>query len=326
MTLNNIVDYCCQTVGDTSSDALAYARAAVRLKYKTLYDAHSWRETRRIYNITLDPVLNGAVFLPHDAEEVLYLKLSRDGVNFTRLQYRERDWIERTRGSQFSLPGSTPFYYRDENLAWPYLGPGQLTFTTSDSSPFNVFIEGKDDNGNPISESFILNAIAGPSSVTTVNSFMVVTSLAKDGGNLQIHDSATGISMGLGEASLQLVFSQFVLYPPLVWTDQFGIGIPYSIQTQVKLKADSLDNDMSVPRISHIWDALIEFTLSSLYTRAHQLSKSDSREAKAIAHIQAAVNVEKNQSESFQQVVPVIFDSGDYLVESDGIDSANPFG
>ena len=56
---------------------------------------------------------------------------------------------------------------------------------------------------------------------------------------------------------------------------------------------------MSVPRISHIWDALIEFTLSSLYTRARNLTKADSREQKAIQHVQAAVNVEKNQSESF---------------------------
>jgi hypothetical protein len=101
------------------------------------------------------------------------------------------------------------------------------------------------------------------------------------------------------------------------------------VQTQVKLKADALDNDMSVPRISHIWDALIEFTLSALYTRARQLTKADAREQKAIQHVQAAVNVEKNQSENRQQVVPTMYESGDYLGyygTGTYVTSAYPFG
>ena len=124
-------------------------------------------------------------------------------------------------------------------------------------------------------------------------------SLSKDGGNLSVNDSATGKAIGMSEAASQLIFSQFVLYPPLIWTDPDGTPIPYSIQCQAKLKPDTLDNDMSVPRISHIWDALIEFTLSSLYTRARQLTKADAREQKAIQHVQAAVNVEKNPERVF---------------------------
>ena len=93
-------------------------------------------------------------------------------------------------------------------------------------------------------------------------------------------------------------------------------------------QADTLDNDMSVPRISHIMDALIEFTLSSLYTKARNLTKADSREAKAVEHMKAAVNVEKNQSEMHQQVVPTIYETGRYI-DSEGyalVNSANPFG
>ena len=83
---------------------------------------------------------------------------------------------------------------------------------------------------------------------------------------------------------------------------------------------------MSVPRISHIWDALIEFTLASLYTRARQLTKANDRETKAIAHVQAAVNVERNQSESFKQVVPTIYETGSYMESSGCVSSSNPFG
>ena len=146
MTLLDIVEYCTETVGDISSEMQDFARRAVRLKYATLYDAHAWRESMRTYDIVLDPNLNGALFLPYDAEEVIFLKLSRDGANFTRLNYRERDWIERVGGNQYSLPGNIPLYYRAENMAWPYIGPGKFTFTTTYTSPFNVYIEGKDSD------------------------------------------------------------------------------------------------------------------------------------------------------------------------------------
>ena len=333
MTVQDIAEFCCESVGDISSEMQDYAKRAIRLKYQTLYDAHSWREARRIYNIALDPNLNGALFLPYDAEEVIFLKLSRDGVNFTRLNYRERDWIERVGGNQYSLPGNIPLFYRDENTAWPYINPGKFTFTTTFASPFNVYIEGKDALNNPINESFILNASTQPDgtiipmSVITANAYQVVTSLSKDGGDLRIQDEATGNPLVLPAASSSLIFSQFVLYPPLIWNDQLGVPIPYTVQTQVKLKADTLDNDMSVPRISHIWDALIEFTLSSLYTKARNLTKADAREQKAIAHVQAAVNIEKNQSEFHQQVVPTIYEQGDYLGCGSGyVTSSHPFG
>ena len=300
---------------------MAFAKTAIRLKYKTLYDAHAWRESMRVFNITLDPTLNGVFFFPYDAEEMIFCKLSRDGAYYTRLNYRDRDWIERIwSNSLYSLPGNLPYYYRSENLAWPYIGPGQLTFTTSDQSPFNVYLEGKDFNGNPLSESFIMSATLLPDGVTvqpgiitTTGVYKFVTSLSKDGGNLTVSDAASGKLIGMGAAASQLIFSQFVLYPPLIFTDQNVNPIPYSVQVQAKLKPDSLDNDMSVPRVSHVWDALIEFTLSALYTRARQLTKADAREQKAIQHVQAAVNVEKNQSESFQQVIPTIYDSGDFL-------------
>ena len=337
MTVADIAQFCCETVGDISSEMLDYAKRSIRLKYQTLYDAHNWRESLRTYDIVLDPNLNGALFLPYDAEEVIFLKLSRDGVNFARLNYRERDWIERVGGNQYSLPGNVPLFYRAENMAWPYIGPGKFTFTTTYTSPFNVYIEGKDSNNNLVNESFILNAavqsnptgpdIIIPMSVTTANAYQIVTSLSKDGGDLKIQDEATSNPLILPAASSHLIFSQFVLFPPLIWTLPDGTPIPYSVRTQVKLKADTLDNDMSVPRISHIWDALIEFTMSALYKRARQVTKAQAAEQSAMQHVQAAVNVEKNQSENRQQVIPTVYEIGNYMGSGYGaVNSLNPFG
>jgi hypothetical protein len=333
MTLADITSFTTETVGDVSSEMVAYAKRSIRLKYQTLYDAHAWRESMRMLDAQpIDPALGGAIFLPFDAEEVLFLSLSRDGSNYTRLNYRERNWIERVTPTGYSLPGNMPWYYRAENLAWPYLNPGRFTFTTSDLSPFNVYIEGKDLTGNPVNEEFVINAAQDsggtilPMSVSTVNSYSVVFSLSKTPGNVKVQADFPATPITLTTGSSDLVFSQFVLYPAPLFLDQNANPILYWFRTQVKLKADSLDNDQSVPRVSHIIDALIEFTLSSLYTRTRQLAKADAREQKAIAHVQAAVNVEKNQSESFQQCIPTIYDTGDYLGQGHGVSSSFPFG
>jgi hypothetical protein len=333
MTVLEIAQFTCESVGDVSSEMLDFAKRAIRLKYSTLYDAHAWRESLRTYNITLDPKLNGSLFLPYDAEEVIYLSFSRDGINFSRLHYRERDWIERIGAGQYSFTGSIPRYYRGENLAWPSINPGIFTFTTSDLSSFTVYIEGKDSSNNPVNESFSLSASAQPdgtiipASVSTQNAYQIVTSLSKSGGTLSVRDAVIINPIIMPEATSSLLFSQFVLFPPLIWVDQSGVAIPYAVRTQVKLKADTLDNDMSVPRISHVVDALVEFTLSSLYTKARQLTKADAREQKAIAHVQAAVNVERGQSESFKQVIPAIYETGSYLGgDYAAVSSITPFG
>jgi hypothetical protein len=335
MTVQDIADFACQTVGDISSDMLDFAKRAIRLKYATLYDAHAWRESMRTLEaLPVDPALKGAIFLPYDAEEVIFLSLSRDAVSYMRLTYRERDWIERVTGPAFTLPGNLPWFYRSENLAWPYLNPGRFTFTTSDTAPFNVYIEGKDLNGYPVNESFILNAVPDPGnppnvipgSVSTSNSYSVVTSLAKSGGTLSVRANAPANPVILQPGNPDLVFSQFVLYPAPLFFDSGNNPIPCYARIQVKLKADTLDNDMSVPRISHVWDALIEFTLSALYKKARQLSKAQASEQSAMQHVQAAVNVEKNQTEMRQQVIPTVYEQGDYLSQGAYVTSSNPFG
>jgi hypothetical protein len=338
MTLKDIAEFATETTGDISSDAVDYAKKAVRLKYATLYDAHNWREAMRILDgKLLDPVLNGVVFLPYDAEEVIFCSLSYDARSYIRLTYRERDWIERFATPAFTLPGNTPWFYRAENLAWPYFSPGRFTFTSAEKSPFKVYISGRDANNYPINESFILQGTinpdqsVNPASISTVNSYKLVTALSKDVTetplSIRADNPASAIAVQMPQALTELVFTQIVLTPPPIFFATDGSPLSIYVRIQVKLKPDSLNDDMSVPRISHIWDALISFTTSSLYRRLQQISKAQASEQEAMAHIQAAVNIEKNQSEFRQQAVPVVYESDNYL---DGYyeraTSYNPFG
>jgi hypothetical protein len=316
MTVLEIATFAAQTVGDISDDTMTFAKQAVRLKYQTMYDAHAWRESMRLLDgYPLDPSANGHIFLPLDAEEVIFLSFSTDGTNYSRLVYRERDWIERFAQNAASVAGRQPYYYRAENLAWPYLNPGKLTFTTYDTKLFVLFISGLDADGNTVQETYKMQAAINPDTttnpaiVTTVNSYAQINVLSKGGTTMPLTilpqfpgaSSPTTIPASMSAA----VYTHLVIYPP---SNQ-----QLFYRTQVKLKPDPLDSDYSVPRVSHITDALIEFTLAALYKKGRQLNKADNSEQKAIAHIQAAVNVEKNQSEMRQQVVPTLYDTGDYL-------------
>ena len=100
--------------------------------------------------------------LPYDTEEVIFFSISWDGLNFTRMDYRERDWMESHATSRMSVPGRVPAYYRAENLAWPYFGPGKFTFTTYDTGIFTLYIGGSDLNGNQIAETYKMQAIINP--------------------------------------------------------------------------------------------------------------------------------------------------------------------
>jgi hypothetical protein len=322
MTVLELATFATQTVGDISDETMDFAKRAVRLKYQTMYDAHAWRESMRLLDgYPLNPASNGHIFLPLDAEEVIFLSLSSDGQNYGRLIYRERDWIERFAQNAASATGNRPYYYRAENLAWPYLNPGQLTFTSYDTKLFILFISGLDNEGNTVQETYKMQAAINPDTttnpaiVTTVNSFAQINVLSKGGTTmpLSILPQFPGASdpVTIPASMSALVYTHLILYPAPATNQQLYYRV------QVKLKPDPLDSDYSVPRVSHVTDALIEFTLAALYKKGRQLAKADNSEQKAIAHIQAAVQIEKNQSEMRQQVVPTLYDSGDYLNEGD---------
>lgn len=331
MTTLEIATFAAETVGDISAETLNYAKKAVRLKYETLYDAHAWRESLRLLDgYPVDPTANGRIFLPYDAEEVIFLSLSNDGDNYQRLPYRERDWLERFGGGSAFFPGTIPCYYRAENLAWSNFNPGQLTFTSYDTDLFTLFISGLDAQGNIVQETYKVQAVTNPDAttnpavITTKNSFSQINTISKGVTSfpltIQAQFPPSTLTSVIPASMSASIFTQLALFP------QPDPAINLFFRAQVKLKADTLDGDYSVPRISHITDALLEFTLAALYKRSRQLGKADNSEQKGIAHIQAAVNVEKNQSEMRQQVVPTMYESNSYIGEGNYVSSLYPFG
>jgi len=168
-------------------------------------------------------------------------------------------------------------------------------------------VAGKDANGNAISEKFSAStSMPGtPSQPVSQNSYSVITTISKDASVYPVGvRAADGTMASFSPTQSGLVYTQGVMWPPLVGTGTFYVG--------AKLRADQLDDDLSVPRISRLWNILISYTTAALLKRQRQFGKAQAETQEALQLVTAAVNEEKNQAAFRQQVVPQVYD-GNYF-------------
>lgn len=308
MTVADIIDFSTATVGDIDQDTRDFAKKAIQLRYQILFASHNWQESIRAFDLVLADT--DTFFLPVDCELIIFVVPVVNGVKYGRLAYRERDWIEQNAsiGPYLTNFGPRPWYfYRSTNVGFPSASPGVLTFSVLETSSINIYVAGKDANGNPLSEKMsVATARPGtPSTPSTANNYSVVTTISKDVSTYPVTVTGTdGTTAQISPGTTELVYTKGMLWPPLQGSADFTIG--------AKLKADTLDDDMSVPRISRLWNALIGFTNAALYKRQRQLGKAQAETQDAQAIVEAAVQEEKNQAAFRQQVVPQVYD-GNYF-------------
>ena len=308
MTILEIADLTTKIVGDIDSDTVAFAKQAIRMRYQILYGAHLWQESIQDYTFSLADT--DKFWLPVDAELIVWCVPFINNIKYSKLVYRERDWIENHAaiGPYFTNYGPIPcYFYRAPNVALPTANAGSLTFSVLDTSPINIYIAGKDANGNAISEKFSAStSMPGtPSQPVSQNSYSVITTISKDASVYPVGvRAADGTMASFSPTQSGLVYTQGVMWPPLVGTGTFYVG--------AKLRADQLDDDLSVPRISRLWNILISYTTAALLKRQRQFGKAQAETQEALQLVTAAVNEEKNQAAFRQQVVPQVYD-GNYF-------------
>jgi hypothetical protein len=305
MNLGDIVDFSCSTAGDIDQDSQDFARQAVRIRYQLLYGAHLWQES--IQGFTLSIADTDTFFLPLDAELIVFVVPIINGYKYQRLAYRERDWIEQNAAASpyFGSFNSAPLYfYRAPNRAMPTLAPGSLTFSVLDTSPIHIYLSGKDVTGKPVQEKFSASTSTSgtPATPVSAKSYSVLTTISKDPSTYPVVVTAQdGTVATMSPVATELVFTVGMLWPALNGNADLWVG--------AKLRADTLDDDMSVPRISRLWNPLLSFTIAALYKRQRQLSKAQAESQDAMQMVQAAINEEKNQAAFRQQAVPVVYDA-----------------
>ena len=304
MTIAEIADLTTKTVGDIDQDTVAFAKQAIRMRYQLLYAAHNWQEAIQGFQINLTDT--DSFWLPVDSELIMWVVPFINGIKYSRLAYRERDWIEQNAaiGPYFTNYGPIPcYFYRAPNTALPTTDAGAVTFSVLDTSPVEIYLAGKDATGNQVSERFLVStSMPGTASQpVSQNIYTLVTTISK---GLSVHPvdvtAADGTSARMSPTQSDLVFTQGTLWPPLVGSGTFYVG--------AKLRADLLDDDLSVPRVSRLWNILISYTTAALLKRQRQFGKAQTETQEALQLIQSAVNEEKNQASYRQQVVPQQYD------------------
>jgi hypothetical protein len=306
MKIGDIIDHCTETAGDVDDESKDFARKAIRLRYQLLYGAHLWQESIRSFRLSIAD--SDSFFLPIDCELIVYVVPLLDGIKGPRLVYREADWIEQN--APFSYGLVPRYFYRLANLAMPTLAPGALSFSVKDTTPIDLYVAGTDASGQAISEKFLVSTSSPstPATPVSANSYGLVSTIAKSLSTYPLTVTAQdGTVAQMTPASTELVFTRGALWPALSGRAELSIG--------AKLRADPLDDDMSVPRISRLWNPLIAFTLAALYKRQRQLTKAQSEFQEAGDMVKAAVNEEKNQAAFRQQVVPVNYEGNFYPEE-----------
>ena len=278
------------------------------MRYALWYGAHAWQESIQDFNLSLTDT--DTFWLPLDSELIVWVVPFINNVKYSRLVYRERDWIEThaSIGPYFTNYGPIPsYFYRAPNVALPSLSPGSLTFSVLDTSPINIYVAGKDVNGNAVSEKLSASTSSPgvPSQPVSANTYSVVSTISKDKSVYPVSVTAgDGTTAQLAPTQTGLVYTQGRLWPPLEGSGTFYVG--------AKLRADLLDDDLAVPRVSRLWNALVSATTAALLERQRQFGKSQAKTQEAQSIMQAAINEEKNQASFRQQVVPQVYD-GNYF-------------
>ena len=304
MTISDLSNYATQTVGDIDADSVAYAKQAARLRYQILYGAHLWQESIQDYSFTLADT--DTFWLPLDAELIVWVVPFINNVKYSKLAYRERDWIETHAaiGPYFTNYGPIPcYFYRAPNVALPSANPGAIILSVLDTTPVTIYLAGTDSSGNQVSESLLAStSLPGtPAMPVSKNTYSKLLTLSKSvSTNPVTVTAADGTTAQMSPGQTELVFTQGVMWPPLQGSATFYIG--------AKLRADRLENDMSVPRVSRLWNILLSYTVAELLKRQRQWGKAQAMSQEALQLIEAAVKEEKNQASFRQQVVPQVYD------------------
>jgi hypothetical protein len=312
VTTGEIIEFVCATAGDIDDDSKDFARSAIRLRYQLLYGAHLWQES--IESSTVAVADTDTFFLPGDCELIVFVTIGGK-----RLAYREADWIQQNAASASAQ--SPSYFYRAPNLALPTLVAGALTFTVKDTTPINIYVSGTDTAGKLLSEKLLASTTSPstPATPVTTNSYTQVTTLSKDPSSYPVGvQAADGSSAEMAPSARDSVFTRGTLWPAVSGNADLAVG--------AKLRADLLEDDMSVPRISRLWNPLIGFTLAALYKRQRQLSKAQAETQDAMQMVQAAISEEKNQAAFRQQVVPVAYDGNVFPWDVVTSSSSNPWG
>lgn len=310
-------DYICAQLGKTDSETARQCELFLRARWREIWDAANWRDATCVFVKSLEPKRNvendqttgGHIVLPAEIGEVVSVRLG-NRTSGVQLQGSQQCAIMQMNPDAFTAVGSTTGFSVLNSLATYEIAPHEkLEFFSSDASDTgSILIQGDyfDATLAPGNINYIPErrhetvVLTGTTSVSTVNDYDYVYSISKA--------ASTGTISGKSGTSDTLMVQ---LYPEELSRSFLHIMVHYNESDAAKFlyilgKRQFVDlrDDLSVPLIRGIDNALMALTTADMWQRMRQFSKKNDKLAEGMGLLQQAMATEQEQSGIVPMIVP----------------------
>jgi len=301
MTLTDLATLACQKLGKSDPNTLALAKKFAQQRYLMIYDSALWLDSQILLPFTIAAGLDRFI-LPHYVDRIVAVRTNGN----LNIPETELGTLFQSDPTMFERIGSPVLYSELPPIAvatLPVAGPLTLVSNSISDTAINVRIQG-DLNSVQQRETITL---AGTAPVTSVYSYDTpyILSKAASVGTVSISDSSTN--------NIQTLFPDETerrhAYIRLHAAPDPSTGTT-AVLVLAKRKPKPLLDDLDVPTIRNIENALLSYTLADMLELLRQYSKAQLKAQEAGAFLSEARDLETNQGQNTVRVIPV--DSGEW--------------
>lgn len=298
MSLEQLSDIICRTVGKTDSASVALCKDFARARYQMIFNSSNWRESELTLSISVAAGQSEAI-IPHEMERVKAARWSDD----TTLWPVEMSNLMESDPGVFDRTG-TPNRFAELGTVGVATAPGGSVITVVSSSAadtgLTVSIRGE-VGATEYQETLTLN---GTTTVTGTIAWdrIFVIGKPETAGTITVRNSASTVLVALWPFERARQHCRLYLQEkPLEADTLFVVG---------KRRARELWLDSDVPILRNIDQALMAYTMSDMLIYARQYTKADSKLQDGHAQLAIMRNLDSEQGARMFQIVPA--GSGEY--------------
>jgi hypothetical protein len=300
MTLNDLATLACQKLGKSDPNTLALAKKFAQQRYLMIYDSALWLDSQMLLSFS---IANDRFILPHYVDRIVAVR-TNGNLNIPEAGLGTLFQADPT---MFERVGSPVLYSDLPPVAVAALpaAPGTLTLVSNSASDTAVAVRVHGDlNGVQQRETVTL---AGTAPVNTISSYDTPYILSKGAsiGTVTITDSTANVIQTLlpDENERRHAYIRIHAAPDPVTG-------PTAILVLAKRKPKPLLNDLDVPTIRNVENALLAYTMADMLELLRQYAKAQLKAQEAGSFLAEARDLERNQGQNTIRIIPV--DAGEW--------------
>jgi hypothetical protein len=304
MTLAEMADYVCTKVGQTDDESVAVCKKFLDRRYRMIWDAALWKDTKVMAAVTNDTGDFSQVFMPASIERVLQIRsrgASAEGA-LTRVDYMDPGTIFDYDAALFDRAGQETTFIHLPSLAHPATLSNQPAISFTPQPPLagipepylglTVYVKGRQANLNQtVSETLTLGLVG--QEVSTQTYFDEVYTISKP---LTAGYVYTNIGNLAPDETTAPQYARVKLLP--------APTVPHYLLVVGKRRYDPFRADGDTTAIGGIENALLAFAQADMLERQRQYAKAAAKTQEGQALLQQLLELERVQTAYEVRVVP----------------------